>query len=267
MATIYMPTIVDDDGTGQTGTILDKAWMTAFKEAIESALDAASVVPAGGIAAYGGVTAPNGWLLCDGSYFQRSEYPQLFAAIGQAFNVPFTADNTTNTLTCTGHSFNDDDTVTLWSEDALPNGLDAAATYYVINRTENTLQFSLAQGGAVVTFSDNGSGRMTISLSSSFRIPDLRGRSPLGAGEGDGLTARTLGEIGGEEEHVLTVSEMPSHTHSSTWYFGREYDGHRNKTISGVAEYARTVSVGNTGGSQSHNTMHPFVIVNFIIKY
>lgn len=47
----------------------------------------------------------------------------------------------------------------------------------------------------------------------TFNLPDYRGRSPMGAGAGPGLTARLPGDILGEENHVLTVSELATHTH------------------------------------------------------
>lgn len=46
--------------------------------------------------------------------------------------------------------------------------------------------------------------------------PDLRGRFVLGQGTGSGLTSRVLNDIGGEEAHLLTSSEIPSHTHTGT---------------------------------------------------
>lgn len=49
--------------------------------------------------------------------------------------------------------------------------------------------------------------------STTFNVPDLRGRSPMGAGTGTGLTARTLGAKLGEEGHVLTLAETPGHSH------------------------------------------------------
>lgn len=48
----------------------------------------------------------------------------------------------------------------------------------------------------------------------SFNIPDIRCRVCVGAGLGNSLTTRNLGSIGGEENHTLSVNEMPSHTHS-----------------------------------------------------
>jgi len=52
--------------------------------------------------------------------------------------------------------------------------------------------------------------------STTFGIPDLRGRTLVGAGTGTGLTARTNGQTGGEETHALTNAEAAPHTHAYT---------------------------------------------------
>lgn len=264
MPTISMPTIIDDDGTGETGTDIDNAWMTAFKEAIEDALNAAAVTPVGGIIAYGGVTAPSGWALCNGyAAYTRTAQASLFAVIGQIYNDSFTADSGTDFLTATAHPFSNDDQVTLWSEDDdLPAGLDDEITYYIINKTADTFQLSLSQGGAAVNFTDNGSGQMTVALSTTFQLPDLRGRSPLGAGQGSGLTDRAMGAMGGEEDHVLTVAELASHSHTVSTYtvVGTNLVG------SGTSTPGATPETGNTGSNNAHNTMHPYQATNFIIK-
>ncbi|MBD2168073.1 tail fiber protein [Calothrix membranacea FACHB-236] len=49
--------------------------------------------------------------------------------------------------------------------------------------------------------------------STTFRVPDRRGRVGLGAGQGTGLTNRTLGQSGGQETVTLNVSQIPSHNH------------------------------------------------------
>jgi microcystin-dependent protein len=48
---------------------------------------------------------------------------------------------------------------------------------------------------------------------STFRVPDRRGRVGVGAGQGAGLTNRTLGQSGGQETVTLNVSQIPSHNH------------------------------------------------------
>jgi microcystin-dependent protein len=48
----------------------------------------------------------------------------------------------------------------------------------------------------------------------TFNLPDARGRTMIGAGQGTGLSSRTLGAKGGEESHVLSMPELAAHTHT-----------------------------------------------------
>lgn len=48
---------------------------------------------------------------------------------------------------------------------------------------------------------------------STFNLPDLRGRIPVGQGSGPGLTQRQIGQSGGEETHTLNSAEIPLHGH------------------------------------------------------
>ena len=57
----------------------------------------------------------------------------------------------------------------------------------------------------------NGSGSAGVT---HFRLPDLRGRTLVGAGLGSGLTNRAIGQLFGSESHVLKTSELPSHNHA-----------------------------------------------------
>lgn len=113
----------------------------------------------------------------------------------------------------------------------------------------------------------------------SFNIPDLRGRIPVGAGTGSGLSTRNLGSVGGEESHMLTVNEMPSHSHTSNAVggtIGLITSNEENTASSGLD---RTIgepnlfnsipalSINSTGNSAAHNNMQPFVVINYFIKY
>jgi len=100
--------------------------------------------------------------------------------------------------------------------------------------------------------------------STTFNVPDLRGRAPIGVGTGSGLTARTLGATGGEETHQLTVAELPAHHHrygfvaSNTPTTGA---ANRDNLSAGTAQ-----NTEDTGSGTSHNTMQPWAALNFIIK-
>lgn len=91
----------------------------------------------------------------------------------------------------------------------------------------------------------------------SFKLPDLRGRAPIGAGQGDGLSDRVIGTADGSETHQLTVEEMPAHA------------GHIDAAVAQSGNNAGSSSSQNgiiEGGDQPHNNMQPFLVVNYIIK-
>jgi microcystin-dependent protein len=51
---------------------------------------------------------------------------------------------------------------------------------------------------------------------SNFQLPNLQGRSPVGVGQGLGLSTINIGETGGTETAALTIANMPQHTHTAT---------------------------------------------------
>ena len=110
----------------------------------------------------------------------------------------------------------------------------------------------------------------------TFNLPDLRGRAPIGAGQGTGLTNRTLGdETIGEETHTLNLNEMPVHNHSASTSPGAAIVGSSAATIAGaspgnflpVGPSQLSVNIGNAGGGAAHNNMQPSAVTNFIVKY
>ena len=215
----------------------------------------------GEIKMYGGVYAPEGWVLCDGTAYTgtpNSLYKNLFDVIGTSYG----------------------------------NG---------------------ASGGT-----------------GEFNVPDLRGRVMMGAGTGAGggaedadggskptggssLTARSLGEWGGAETHVLTITQMPQHAHSvsnhthtfsaTTGTAGNHrhsytsplipgtrsakdggnypgdtemyptpdggyttYAGNHTHSVSGTTDNGGSSNTSNAGSNSAHNILQPYVCVNYIIK-
>jgi microcystin-dependent protein len=121
--------------------------------------------------------------------------------------------------------------------------------------------------------------------STTFNLPDLRGRSVIGAGQGNGLSNRNLGTTGGAETHTLSIAEMPNHNHTisdpghnhnyNTFYAQGNGQGNMASNIlSGINTYTVNTSqavtgiyINPTGANQAHNNMSPFISLNYIIKY
>lgn len=113
----------------------------------------------------------------------------------------------------------------------------------------------------------------------TFNLPNMQGRVPMGAGtytdSVSGSITRTLGQTVGAAAHTLTTAEMPSHTHSDTGHThtfpnggigGANYPSLTNGNGSTVTTTTGYASLTNTGGSGSHNNMQPSLGLNYIIK-
>lgn len=96
----------------------------------------------------------------------------------------------------------------------------------------------------------------------TFNIPDLRSRVPVGTGAGGSLTTRSEGQSGGEETHTLTIPEMPAHTHTVAYTNAANAGGDV-----GTRAYPGSNPSGSTGGGEAHNNMQPWLGINFIIKF
>jgi microcystin-dependent protein len=105
----------------------------------------------------------------------------------------------------------------------------------------------------------------------TFNIPDLRGRTIIGANDMGGEQSNILaihqaaiGQIGGEEMHQLTEAEMPSHSHD----FSRTVGSASLTTgpSSGSTPTSTNWQTNTAGGDQPHNNMQPYMALNFIIK-
>ncbi|EPY01976.1 phage tail protein [Magnetospirillum fulvum] len=118
----------------------------------------------------------------------------------------------------------------------------------------------------------------------TFALPDLRGRLPVGQGHGTNLTNRGIAQTFGSEQAIVTPQNLPPHNHT---FNTLNVDANTATVSQGVA-FANTTSpalgylkdglgtsstavtldnesVGNVGGGQGHNNVMPCATVNFVI--
>lgn len=141
--------------------------------------------------------------------------------------------------------------------------------------SSNTALFSLL--GTIY----GGDGRTT------FALPDLRSRMAMHQGRGAGLSDRRIGSRSGSETDIITVNEMPSHTHNiSTVAKANGSPGNANTAVNNAwsndagrasATYssnaptadmhpdAITATAATSGGGQATNNMPPYLVVSYCI--
>lgn len=200
-----------------------KRWRTEFMPSVSDsvrdiALEITARFPIASVIPYAVATAPEGWLLADGSAVSRDTYSDLYDAIGETYGA--------------------------------------------------------------------GDG------STTFNLPNLEGRVPVGRDTGDS-SFNGLGEKGGAKTHTLTASQMPSHTHtfsdsdshshsmsalpgfgnSGAGTFGTGVVSNAPLDGFGVGYFTNSATVNISGTTSSsgsgvaHNNLQPYIALPYIIKH
>jgi microcystin-dependent protein len=107
----------------------------------------------------------------------------------------------------------------------------------------------------------------------NFALPDQRGRTPIHVGSG-----HTVGEKGGEQAHTVSIAELPTHTHVENAsasggdtplvannILARSTAANLYKSTPTNLVALNPGTVTNSGGSQAHLNMQPFLTLNFCI--
>jgi len=137
----------------------------------------------------------------------------------------------------------------------------------ILPLSQNTALFSLLG----TTYGGDGK--------STFALPDLQGNAPMHPGQGQGLSLRDLGQIGGSESVTLLQSEMPVHTHtmnalglvastalpSAETALARSVNGSAYRDTSAGTVTMAPQAISPAGGSLPHNNMMPYLTLNYNI--
>ena len=137
----------------------------------------------------------------------------------------------------------------------------------ILPLSQNTALFSLLG----TTYGGDGK--------STFALPDLTGRAPMQAGQGQGLSLRDLGEEAGEDNVTLLQTEMPVHSH--TWMTGEDQANQgipapdRVTTVASVNTWQTPAAgpyvqaapgcVSPVGSGFPHNNLMPYLGITYII--
>lgn len=119
-----------------------------------------------------------------------------------------------------------------------------------------------------------GDGRTT------FQLPDLRSRSPIGQGPGPGLTNYPQGARGGVEQVTLTINQLPAHNHGARVRasnaapttgspdgstFATFPDNHYTNGADNITMSDNEVQVQRTGNGQPYNNRNPFLALRYCV--
>lgn len=238
---------------------------------VSGSVPTATAIPTGAMMDFSGFAAPSGWLLCNNAQVSRVTYAALFAAL---------------TIQQTGTTSNGSPIITNLADTSdMAIGMPISGLNVPLGSTILSID-----SGTQIHINNNctgsGSGIALVIApwgvgdgSTTFNVPDFKGRASVGAGTGSGLTARYMGDKSGEETHLLTTGEMPSHTHvqnphthTSSIGVGSPSVGNNNyersnSSNANLTSISSTTAVNqSTGGGGAHNNMQPFSVANKIIK-
>jgi microcystin-dependent protein len=168
--------------------------------------------------------------------------------------------------------------------------------------------YFLCNGAAVsrtsyaALFSAIGINYGTGNGTTTFNIPNLQGRVPVGYKSSE-VEYNSIGKTGGEKTHILSLAEMPNHSHTvdpptvytsydglhahsyTDYYMGpirsddaddrtvssdKRYEA--NKTTANSGEHRHSINIPSfssysAGSGNAHNNLQPYLIMNYIIKY
>jgi microcystin-dependent protein len=208
-------------------------------------------VPAGAVVYFAANSAPTGYLKSNGAAVSRTTYAALFAALVKSATVTISIASP-GVVTWNGHNRAANDPVKFTTTGALPTGLTAGTTYYVVGSsiTTNTFQVSATPGGTAINTTGSQSGAHTAihaphgdgNGSTTFNVPELRGEFLRSWDDGRGVDA-------GRAFSSAQASQNLAHTHT---YTAANALGSATRTTGGSDNIThQTIDTGASGGNEA----------------
>jgi microcystin-dependent protein len=129
----------------------------------------------------------------------------------------------------------------------------------ILSIATNTALFSLLG----TTYGGNGT--------TTFALPDLRGRVAVGQGNGPGLSPVIIGQTGGSESVTLLATQMPAHAHTTKGSTGAQTTNRPTGAYQAAGNSYSTTSdtpmaaSDPAGGNQPHENRQPYLGLAYII--
>lgn len=234
----------------------------------------------GMVVPYAGTAAPPGWLFCYGQAVSRTTYANLFLLLNPVYGpIGVSISNPAIITSPQPHNMVTGDPFYLGTTGTLPTGIAKGTYYYAIVLDANTLCLATSPINAInnvrVASSGSQSGVHYMSRSpfgvgdgtTTFNLPDLRGRVAAGADTMGGVAAGNItnglfSAFTGEQAHTLTIAEMPSHNHNLPNVGGGPGGVNLRQDTAGGG----VLFTANTGGNAAHNIIQPTMMLNYMIR-
>ena len=278
-------TIVDADVL----LIEDSAESYAKKKSLLSTI-ADMIIPVGTITAYGGLTAPAGYFLADGTAYSRATYAALYNVITASKGTCTISNATPAIVTLNNHGLITGDIIEFTTDGALPASLAVNTNYYVVYINANTFNIAstlaLANAGTKIATSNAGSGTHTlrycpfgISTATNFNVPDFRNVYLRGANSATrAINAQANITYDALSIGLLKNDRMQGHYHdlylrnniSTVSSGGNALDALATTILQGTSNAIRNPKVDESGNGtpRTGTTSEPQSIgINYIIKY
>jgi len=217
--------------------------------------------PVGSILTYAGVTAPGGWLLCDGREVSRESYPRLYAVIGSLYGTPegsgnFVLPNLTDRIPM-GKSGS-----TSVGQSGGNNSITLSTNQMPSHTHTGTSDLS---GSHSHTGTTDANGSHTHSINDSGHLHSVEDAY---FSENRGLQQNRYGTGSGtDNDNDLYTRNINTGT-SVTGISINSADSHSHNFITGTAgTHAHTFTTGSTGNGNSIDIRNKFVVINYIIRY